>query len=148
VYGFLEYRVKHVMNDEPVTIPESASLSELAELFDEHGFNSAPVTDADGNFVGVVTKLDLLGAFRFDEDHMFPPYSQIMKRKVATVAQHEVHAVTPMTPLTRVLEALVREGRKSFPVLDADRRLVGIVAREDVLRALRESAAPESSAEA
>jgi CBS domain-containing protein len=36
-----------------------------------------------------------------------------------------------------VLEKMVRTRSKSFPVVDANDRLVGIVAREDVMQALR-----------
>jgi CBS domain-containing protein len=47
--------------------------------------------------------------------------------------------VAPDDPLTHVLQKMVHTRCKSFPVLEDD-RLVGIVAREDVLRALRRAA--------
>jgi CBS domain-containing protein len=31
---------------------------------------------------------------------------------------------------------------RSFPVLDRDRRLVGVISREDIMRALRDSTLP------
>jgi CBS domain-containing protein len=82
-----------------------------------------------------VTKLDMLSAFRFDDEHMFPPYAEIMQRRVATIMTRDVRTVWPRTPLHKVLRMMVEFRCKSFPVVD-DGNLVGIVAREDVMRGL------------
>ena len=87
-------------------------------------------------------ELDLLRAFRFDDKHMFPPYDEIMARPVREVMATDVTTVTPRTPLTRVLETLVRTRNKSLPVVD-DGAVVGVIAREDVLQALRRAVAGE-----
>jgi CBS domain-containing protein len=42
-------------------------------------------------------------------------------------------------PLTRVLQLMVDLKTRSFPVLDSDRQLAGMISREDVMRALREA---------
>jgi CBS domain-containing protein len=142
MYEFLNYRVEDVMTSPAVAISPEASLADAQELFERHDFNTLPVMDANGVLVGVLSKLDVLAAFRFTEDHMFPPYEEIMKRLVRDEMATELYTVTPRAPLTRVLEKLVREGVKSFPVVDGD-RLVGMVAREDVLGALRRASAGE-----
>jgi Mg/Co/Ni transporter MgtE len=59
---------------------------------------------------------------------------------VADVMTPEFISVDPATKLTRVLQLMVDHRMKSLPVLDADQRLVGIIAREDIMRALTESA--------
>ena len=74
---------------------------------------------------------------------MFPPYVEIMKRPVGEVMTRDPASVWPRTPLTRVLEKLSRGRWKSLLVCD-DGKLVGMVAREDVLRALRSAAAGEA----
>jgi CBS domain-containing protein len=53
-----------------------------------------------------------------------------------------LYLVTPDMPLNRVLAAMLETGSKSFPVLDGD-RLVGMISRADVVRALRAAAAGE-----
>lgn len=135
MYEFLEYRASDVMTRDPIGIEESASLSELEALFDKHGFNGLPVSRENGE-LGWVTKLDLLRAFQFDERHLFPPYNEIMRQTVSTILVPMSHSVTPRTALTRVLEKLVASGHKSLPVVE-DGAVVGIVAREDLLKALR-----------
>jgi CBS domain-containing protein len=139
VYEFLDYRVEDVMTREPVQVRPERTLREVEEIFELHDFNGLPVVDGEGRLVGWVTKLDLLKAFRFDEEHMFPPYEEIMKHPVSSVMSREVQAMTPRAPLTKTLEKLVSSRDKSFPVVE-DERVVGIVAREDVIRALRRAA--------
>lgn len=47
--------------------------------------------------------------------------------------------VRPDAPLTRVLQLLVSLKARSFPVTDRDAHLVGIISREDIIRALKQS---------
>jgi len=141
MYEFLQYRVEDVMTRDVVTTTKGARLAEVEQIFHEHDFNSLPVVDAVGQLVGVMTKVDLLKAFRFNDEHMFPPYAQIMRGMVESVMTRDPQTVTPRAPLTRVLEKLVESGNKSFPVVDADGLLVGIVSRENLLAALRRAAA-------
>lgn len=136
MYEFLQYLVEDVMTCDLTTTTPDTPLADVERIFGEHDFNGLPVLDEAGRLVGVVTKLDLLKAFRFGEEHMLPPYAEIMRAGVASVMTTDPQTVTPRAPLTRVLEKLVKSGTKSFPVLEGD-DLVGIVSREDVLAALR-----------
>lgn len=140
VYEFLTYRVRHVMTVDPITISRHASLAVAEALFERHQFNALPVVDDDGRLIALVTKLDLLKAFAFSPQSIVPHYEEIMRHRVEQVMTADPTAVDPEWPLTRVLEEMVRTRNKSFPVI-ADGRLVGIIAREDVIRALRRAAA-------
>jgi len=142
MYEFLDYRVCDAMTSHPVTVTADASLAETEAELERHDFNSLPVVGPGRELLGVVTKLDLLRAFRFTDDHMFPPYEEIMARPVSEVMVTEVTTVTPRTPLTRVLETLVRLRTKSLPVVE-DGVVVGMIAREDVLQALRRAVGGE-----
>jgi CBS domain-containing protein len=142
MYDFLDYRVEDVMTRNPVSIRAETPLSEVEAIFEKHDFNALPVVDAAGGLVGLLTKLDLLRAFRFTDDKMFPPYDEIMRRPASSVMTRDLATVRPRTPLTRVLEKLLDTGNKSFPVVD-EGRLVGMVAREDVLEGLRRAVAGE-----
>jgi CBS domain-containing protein len=142
VYEFLEYRVCDAMTVEPICVGPQTRLGEAAKIFDEHQFNGLPVLAQDGALLGVVTKLDLLAAFRAKDGQMFPPYDEIMARSVSELMTREPRAVTPRALLTDVLEKLITSRFKSLPVLD-DGRLIGIISREDVLHALRSAAAGE-----
>jgi len=135
VYEFLEWRAEDVMS-EPLCVAPNTTLAEAEKLLEQHGFNALPVVDAEGRLEGVVTALDLLRAFDFSEDAILPAYHRIMQRSVASVMSRDAQTVTPRTPLTRVLRKLVDSRSKSFPVVDGG-RVVGVVARVDVMQALR-----------
>jgi CBS domain-containing protein len=135
MYEFLDYRVQDVMS-QPISIGPETPLSEVEELLEKHGFNALPVVDAAERVIGLVSSLDLLRAFSFPEDEILPPLAQTMRRPVREIMTGEVHTVTPRTPLTRVVEKIVSTGNRSFPVIEDD-RLVGVVARRDVMLALR-----------
>ena len=121
-----------------------ATLAEAEAIFEEHDFNGLPVVDDQGQLVGLVTKLDLLKAFRFTEEHLFPPYEEIMKQPVESLMTRDLLTVTPRTPLTKVLQKMIDARAKSFPVVDGE-GLVGMVAREDVLQGLRRAVAGEKA---
>ena len=144
MYEFLDYRVADVMTSDPITVSPETPLSEVERIFEENDFNGLPVVDVDGALLGLVTKLDLLKAFRFTEDHMFPPYDELMKGRVEAVMTRGVVTATPREPLTRVLEKMIETRSKSFPVVD-DGLLVGVVAREDLLAGLRRAVSGEKA---
>lgn len=45
----------------------------------------------------------------------------------------------PTSPLTRVLQLMVSLKTRSFPVMSADGQLEGMISREDIMRALKET---------
>jgi CBS domain-containing protein len=135
MYEFLDYRVEDVMS-RALTVGPETTLAEAEVLLEKNGFNSLPVVDAGERLIGIVTSLDLLRAFAFPEDTILPRFSDVMQRPVSSVMSRDAQSVCPRTPLTRVLQKLVDTRNKSFPVVDDD-RVVGVVAREDVMLALR-----------
>ena len=138
MYEFLTFRVEEAMS-QPVTISSQTTLAEVEERLEKRGFNALPVVDDEGHLLGLVTSLDLLKAFAFGEDTILPPYHDIMSKPVECVMSRDVQTVRPRTPLTRVLQKIVDTGFKSFPVVDSAGLVVGVVAREDLMRSLRGS---------
>jgi CBS domain-containing protein len=136
MYEFLKYRVQDVMSS-PVVVKADATLGEVEMVLEKNGFNALPVVDDEAHLVGIVTSLDLLKAFAFGEGSILPAYEDIMRKPITGILTSEPLTVPPRQDLTRTLEKMVATRNKSFPVVDDDGRLVGVVAREDVMRALR-----------
>lgn len=139
--GFDEWQAQDVMS-EPVTVSPETTIGAAEALLEEHGFNGLPVVDAEGALVGWVTSLDLLAAFAFPEDEILPPFERVLRQPVSKVMTRDVAMVWPRTPLPKALAKLVDRRVKSLPVLDDD-RLVGVLARHDVLTGLRRAQAGE-----
>jgi CBS domain-containing protein len=135
MYEFLVYHVRDVMTENPLTVKPEISLQEMEAIFQEHDFNGIPVVDKEGTLLGLVTKLDLLKAFVFEKEEIIPSYEQIVARRASDVMTKEPEVVDPQTPLTRVLQRMIETRNKSFPIIE-NGTLIGIIAREDVLKAL------------
>jgi len=86
-----------------------------------------------------MTKLDFLRAFAFTTEQVIPHYDELMRRPVAGLMTQAIVHVDPATPLTRVLQLMMGGKTRTLPVLDANQRLVGMISREDVMRALHDA---------
>ena len=138
MYRFLEETVAGHMTRAVKTVTRELNVRELGGMFERDDFNTYPVEE-DGQVIGIVTKFDLLKCFAFTPNQMVPRYSELMSRTVADLMIAEFIYVRPDTRLTRVLQLMVEHRIRSIPVIDGDHRLAGIIAREDVLRALASS---------
>jgi len=87
--------------------------------------------------LGIVTKFDFLRTFAFTTGQMLPQYEELLRRPVAEIMTEAVVHVEPEAPLTRVLQLMVSLKARSFPVIGPKRQLLGIISREDVMRALK-----------
>ncbi|MDB5620306.1 CBS domain-containing protein [Tardiphaga sp.] len=135
MYQFLEQTAGDNMTSTVQTVTSGLTMRELGKLFERDNFNTYPVQE-NGHVVGLVSKFDLLTCFAFTPDHMVPHYDELMQRTVADVMTTEFIYVGKDTKLTRVLQLMVDHRIRSMPVIEADRRLSGIISREDVMRVL------------
>ena len=139
MYRFLEQTTDAYMTRDVKTVARDLNMLELSEMFERDDFNGYPVEE-DGQVVGIVTKFDILKCFAFTPSQMVPRYLDLMNRKVGDVMTPEFIYVRPDTRLTRVLQLMVEQRIRSIIVLDGTQKLVGIIAREDVIAALKATA--------
>jgi CBS domain-containing protein len=135
MYEFLEGLVANYMTFPVKTVTRQVTMRELNLLFESDDFNAYPVEE-DARVLGLVTKFDFLSCFAFRPGQMVPRYDELMNRTVADVMTPEFIYVNETTRLTRVLQLIVDHRIKSIPVIKADHQLVGIISREDIMRAL------------
>lgn len=139
MYKFLEQTVDGYMTRNVKSVKRDLDMLALSEMFEQDDFNSYPVAD-EGQVVGIVTKFDILKCFAFTPSQMLPRYHELMSREVGDVMTPEFIYVSPDTRLTRVLQIMIEHRIRSIVVLDSVQRLVGIIAREDVIAALKATA--------
>ena len=139
MHRFLEASAAGYMTQTVNTVGRDTTMRDLQRMFEQTDFNAFPVRDND-DIIGLVTKFDFLKCFVFTTGRMVPSYDELLSKTVAEVMTPEFIYVDAETKLTRVLQLMVDHRMKSIPVLDAAQRLVGIIAREDIMRALAEGA--------
>jgi CBS domain-containing protein len=134
-----DYVAADAMTHRPVSIDPYATLADAERVFERYGFNCLPVHHGD-RLLGILTKLDLLRAVQLHVEDDLASYETIMSREVRSVMTRDPVTVEPRTPVTQVLQLLVETRYKSLPVV-IGALLIGIISREDVMRAIRRAAA-------
>jgi CBS domain-containing protein len=123
---FGEMTVKQVMQKMVQSAHLKTKGNVIASLMIE-GFGAVPVVDAKDKLLGIVSEHDLLGVL--DDGHEL---AAVSAADIMTYNPYSVHPETILPTLTHVFRAsdLIR-----VPVVDAKDKLIGIIARRDVLRA-------------
>jgi CIC family chloride channel protein len=122
-------RVEEVMVGQPVTIPVDLPVAELAGEFLRTGRHGFPVLNADSSLYGVVALEDYRRA-RAE----LPTIEGVAVRDIAT---RGVVSVYPDESISMALRRMSPRDLSRLPVVARDdpRRLVGVVRRNDIVRA-------------
>ena len=146
MYEFLQETVANNMTRRVRSVPPEMTVGDLYRLFAADDFDAYPVVQND-QVVGMVSKLDALKVFAFATDQILPHYMDGMSTRVDEIMTPDVVAVAPDTKLQRVLQLISEHRVKSLPVIDQWRNLVGIIAREDVMRAMERCTLPAGTSD-
>ena len=142
---------RDVMTTEVVSVPPDALRSEIAKLLLDRGISAAPVVDADGVPLGMVSEGDLIGrddtarearrdwwlALLAEGEPLHPDFLaslQSIARKARDIMSAPLVTVGEETSVGEIAKLLATHHIKRVPVL-RDGHIVGIVSRADLLRA-------------
>jgi CBS domain-containing protein len=120
-----------IMTTHLTTVRPDASIEEAIEMLLSQSISGLPVVDDDGRLVGVITEFALL-AVTYDKRVKNHTVSQHMTREVITVDVND--------PVSRIADLCIVHRVRRVPVMESG-RLIGVIARRDVLRALVETPA-------
>lgn len=135
--------VADVMTREVVTARPDTGFAELVRLMTEHSVSALPVTDEDGAVIGVVSEADLLAKESARAEGAPHSLRALLRRHAdkaraaGTVAAGLMSSpavtTTGDTPINAAARLMSEHRVKRLPVVDADRKLVGVVSRADLL---------------
>ena len=142
-------RVKDVMTKEVLTVQPGTSLKEVARLLVGRRVSGVPVVDGDGTVVGVVSEGDILVKERARRGptselaHLLDWDDGDRARHDACDAAGAMTApavtIRPSRPISEAASLMLDRCVNRLPVVDKNRRLVGIVTRADLVRAFARS---------
>jgi CBS-domain-containing membrane protein len=138
MYEFLQDTAEATMTSPVRSVAPETTVADLYRLFAAEDVDAYPVL-RNGKLVGMVSKLDALKPFALSKDQLIPHYKDGMATTVDEIMSDEVVAVEPEDHLQRVLELMISHRVRSLPVVDQRRNLLGIIAREEILRAMARS---------
>lgn len=144
--------VKDVMTTEVVSVSRETTVTQLAKIFAERHISSLPVVDAAGGLVGIVTETDLVEQDKslhiptvislfdwvicLESDKKFEKELKKMTgQTVADIYSDAVITVAPDDSVATVADIMSSKRINALPVV-SDGKVVGIVARIDLIRAM------------
>lgn len=155
-------KIKDVMNKDVIICTPDDTLGHIADIFKKNHISGIPVVDK-GKVVGLVSETDLIKLFKtpeFSNDLWLPspfeiieiPIRNLVKleetkkffenmklRPVKDIMTGTVHAISPDEGLEDASTMMVKYNVNRLPVIE-NGKLVGIVARSDIIKGLSESA--------
>lgn len=122
---------KDYMTTKLVTFtPDMEVMTAIHQLVKNH-LSGAPVVDAAGKLIGVLSERDCLKVA------LAAGYEGVPGGQVSEYMTHEVSTVEPDTPMLEVASRFLGSPAKRFPVIK-DGALVGQISRSDVMRAIND----------
>ncbi|MFC5429978.1 CBS domain-containing protein [Paraburkholderia denitrificans] len=154
-------RAVDVMTTNVITVKPEMSIREAAALLLERHISGAPVLDANGLLIGIISEGDLLRRVEIGTQELrrsrwldffttradAEAYVKSHAHRVEDVMTRDVISVSEEEPLSRIATIMETRGVKRVPVL-RDGRLVGIVSRANLLQALASSTADSQTVSA
>jgi len=141
--------VENAMTPSPITVGASCTMLEAAEIMLANRISGLPVVDDDGVLVGMITEGDFLRRYELNTDRrrswlqswlaspgkIADEYVRSHGRRVDEIMNSHLVVVPPTAALSDAVRLMERNEVKRLPVI-SDGRLVGIISRSDLLRAL------------
>lgn len=145
-------KARDLMSKDVLTVTPETSITEAAQNLLQHHINGMPVVDEDNSVVGIICQSDIITQQKNLPlptvftlfDGIIPIYSmshmekEVQKMAATTVEQAmtpDPVTVHPDTEIEDIAEIMVRKNYHTIPVVQ-DKKLVGILGKEDVLKTL------------
>lgn len=125
--------VNQYMTDEVVTVEPFTSLLEAHRLMGTKRIRSLPVIK-NGEMVGMVTRTDLMSSdpSRLASRNNQEASLKILTQPVEKVMTSHVVSISPDAPLVEAARLMLENKFHSLPVLDQEKKLVGIITESDL----------------
>lgn len=120
--------VVELMTRDVKTVTGDTTLAEVAALMRDEDVGSVPIVDESRHLEGIVTDRDIVVRGIGREKANVAP-GELRARDVAT---KDVEAVSSRDSISQVLELMGRKQIRRAPVVDENRRLVGMISLGDI----------------
>ena len=140
-------KLKELMIKNVITVLQSMNVRDAAEMLFNMGISGLPVVDDQKNLVGMITEKDIirmalpkyvekLGSLAYTLDMV--PFAKTLAKAdkvlVKEIMRKDVITATVDTSVPEVARIMIVKRIRRIPILDQEGRLVGIIARHDIVR--------------
>lgn len=146
---------RDIMTRDVVTARKGTSIEEAMRLMAKHQVSGLPVVDTEGCLVGIITESDVLlkglhapsemrvevGLFAPEPDAVDDAYRRAQSQCVEDAMTKKVVAFMENSLVVDIARAMIERAVNRVPIVDGC-KVVGIVSRRDVIRAMSKAVHP------
>lgn len=142
---------KDIMTKSVITVHPEMSLKEAASVFLKYNISGAPVVNEHQQLQGIITEGDLVrqqqplekplylffldGSFPLNYKKMNEELEAMTATSVAQLMTKEVLSLPEYVEVSEVADLMLRKHVNRIPIINEDEQLLGIVTRQDIIRA-------------
>ncbi len=138
--------VQNVMTEKVISVNPGTSVHEAARLLSEHKITGLPVVDGENRVIGVISTADILSPEGSKKENVLSKLMRQLRGKQGAEkgVGERVEDAMSVPPITTEPDADIKEVAavldlhriKRLPVIDPDGKLIGIISRGDIVRAM------------
>lgn len=132
--------VKDVMSKQSYVLNEDDDIYQAAQFMKQERIRNIPVVDKENKLIGLVTLREIVdGLIKYSKKEVVHALGKESNDKlVRNIMISEVKAVGPNTPLKGVVEIMILNKFGIIPVVDNNRKLLGIVSEYELMKKMYE----------
>jgi CBS-domain-containing membrane protein len=138
--------VRDVMTKDVIVVQKYDDINKAARILSENNISGLPVVDKENYVVGVISEADILLTAGMKRGHTFKDVLRhilgepLPERKsgdlVGDIMTSPAITAKPDVEISEVARVLDEKRIKRLPVVDKENKLIGIVSRADIVRAM------------
>ena len=146
-------KVKEIMTKNVVSIKPNDNAKDALNLLFKMQISGLPVIDTQGKLTGMFTEKDVLrnilpsyiervGRFVYEENpkSIKNKFQDLVNLSVSHLMRKDTVTVDEDASLCEVAHLILTQKVRRIPVLDKEKKVIGIVAREDIIKAYAKEA--------
>jgi len=146
-------KVSDIMTKKIVALGPGDSLEKATQLFEEHNFDGFPVVNEDGKLIGIVTAYDMVSQSyathlpslinilesvynnKAGDKDLKDQFDRVRVIKIRDMMNEDPLVVGPEVRVEDLAKEFIQHHRVNpIPVIDSDKKLLGVVSRFDIIR--------------
>jgi CBS-domain-containing membrane protein len=139
-------RVRDAMTRDVLSVSKYDDISNAVKLLAGKNISGLPVVDRENRVVGVVSEADVVSMVGSRRAHTFkelmrsivghPLPERKMGHLVGDIMTSPAVSVNPETEISEAVRLMGGHRIRRLPVVDKDQRLVGLISRSDIVKAM------------
>ena len=146
-------KVKDMMTQKLVTLDPDDDIERATQVFEEHRYDGFPVVNKEGKLLGIVTAYDMVSqsyaihlpslvnilediySNKTDPKTLKEHFNRIRIIKVRDMMNEDPLVVGPEVRIEDLAKEFIQHHRVNpIPVIDSDKKLLGVVSRFDIIQ--------------